>query len=456
FYAAKLFDPGIGRDAVSYLKKRGVKGETARKFLLGFAPPGFHVLRERFSDQALRDTGLLVSKENGQSYDRFRNRVMVPIRDRRGRVVGFGARVLDDSVPKYLNSPETPIFQKKKQLYGLYELLSDQPHPERILVVEGYMDVIMLVQNGVRNAVATLGTALSRNHLDTLFRHSGELIFCFDGDQAGKQAAWRAVEIALPVLREGRTLRILLLPEGHDPDSLIRRDGQDAFQQAIATSSLLSDYFFDHLSAGLNLAELEGCANLVAKARPLIGQLAPGVFRDMIEARLRELARLENVQLDHRKSVFRNKPVAKPVREPKSSAIRSAIALLIQHPDLAGLIDTADPRWQGTASAGVRLLFKTARLIREQPRIDPAALLERFRGTEHEATLTKLAQSRLIVPEKGIEAEFNGALARILEQENAKRIEYLLEKNDQAPLTREEREELRRLLPPRPLENRNP
>ncbi|MGH8476014.1 MAG: DNA primase [Methylococcales bacterium] len=456
FYAAKLFDPGIGRDAVSYLKKRGVKGETARKFLLGFAPPGFHVLRERFSDQALRDTGLLVSKENGQSYDRFRNRVMVPIRDRRGRVVGFGARVLDDSVPKYLNSPETPIFQKKKQLYGLYELLSDQPHPERILVVEGYMDVIMLVQNGVRNAVATLGTALSRNHLDTLFRHSGELIFCFDGDQAGKQAAWRAVEIALPVLREGRTLRILLLPEGHDPDSLIRRDGQAAFEQAMATSSLLSDYFFDYLSAGLNLTELEGCANLVAKARPLIGQLAPGVFRDMIEARLRELARLENVQLDHRKSVFRNKPVAKPVREPKSSAIRSAIALLIQHPDLAGLIDTADPRWHATASAGVRLLFKTARLIREEPRINPAALLERFRGTEHEATLTKLAQSRLIVPEKGIEAEFNGALARILEQENAKRIEYLLEKNDQAPLTREEREELRRLLPPRPLENRNP
>ncbi|MGH8560301.1 MAG: DNA primase [Methylococcales bacterium] len=449
FYSDKLFDRQVGREAVVYLKRRGVKGRIARQFLLGFAPPGWNVLRERFTGQALNDSGLLVSKEHGQPYDRFRNRIIFPIRDRRGRVVGLGGRVLDDSLPKYLNSPETPIFQKSKQLYGLYELLSDQPHPDRILVVEGYMDVIMLAQNGVRNAVATLGTALSRNHLDILFRLSRELIFCFDGDQAGKQAAWRAVEIALPALREGRTVRIMLLPEGHDPDSLIRRIGQEGFERAIAASSLLSDYFFEYLSTGLKLTELEGCANLVAKARPLIGQLPSGVFRNMMEARLRELARLEDVEInDFGKSVDRKRSARTALRERnKSSPVRFAIALLIQYPALAALIDTTDPRLQELSSAGIKLLLKTAKLIKETPRISPAGLLERFRETPDEVSLRKLAETELIVPQDGIEAEFSGALSRILEQESAKRIEYLLEKTDNVSLTNEEREELRRLLP---------
>ncbi len=451
FYSAKLFDQQVGREAVMYLKRRGVKGRIARQFLLGFAPPGWYGLRERFTGQALNDTGLLVPKEHGQPYDRFRNRIIFPIRDRRGRVVGFGGRVLDDSLPKYLNSPETPIFQKSKQLYGLFELLSVQPHPDRILVVEGYLDVIMLAQNGVWNAVATLGTALSRNHLDILFRLSRELIFCFDGDQAGQQAAWRAVEIALPALREGRTIRIMLLPEGHDPDSLIRRNGQEDFERAIAESSLLSDYFFDYLSAGLKLTELEGCANLVAKARPLIGQLPSGVFRDMMEARLRELARLEYVEFeDSGKSVARKRPTGNSVRErKKSSPIRFAIALLIQHPALAGLVDATDSRLQDMSCAGMKLLLKTAKLIKETPGISPAGLLERFRGTPDEVSLRKLAETELIVPQDGIEAEFSGALSRILEQESGKRISYLTEKTDNVSLTNltnEEREELRRLL----------
>jgi DNA primase len=449
FYSEKLFDRESGREAVRYLKRRGVQGRTARHFLLGFAPPGWDILRNRFTVEALDDTGLLSRKENGGCYDRFRNRIVFPIRDRRGRVVGFGGRVLDNSLPKYLNSPETALFQKSKQLYGLYELLSDQPHPDRILVVEGYMDVITLAQNGIRNAVATLGTAVSRSHLDILFRFTRELIFCFDGDQAGKQAGWRAVEIALPVLKEGRTLRIMLLPEGHDPDSLVRQDGQEGFERAIAGSTLLSDYFFDYLGAGFNLNDLEGCANLVAKARPLIDLLPSGVFRDMMLARLRELARFESVEFkESRKSVGRKGPAKTPVAErKKSSPIRVAISLIMQHPSLVGLIDTTDSRLQDSSSAGIGLLLKIVEVIKQQPHITLSGLLERFRETPEEISIRKLAETELIVPDDGIEAEFSGALSRILEQESEKRIVYLLEKAENTPLTVKERAELRSLLP---------
>ncbi|MCI0654339.1 MAG: DNA primase [Methylococcaceae bacterium] len=449
FYAHKLFDLDSGREAVRYLRRRGVDGGTARKFLLGFAPPGWDVLRERFSVEALNETGLTVRKENGQPYDRFRNRIIFPIRDRRGRVVGFGGRVLDDSLPKYLNSPETVLFEKSKQLYGLYELLSSKPHPHRILVVEGYMDVIALAQHGIRNAVATLGTAVSRSHLDLLFRYARELVFCFDGDQAGKQAAWRAVEIALPALTEGRTLRIMLLPEADDPDSLVRRDGREGFERSVAEATLLSDYFFNYLSTGLNLGELEGCANLVAKARPLIGRLPSGVFREMMEVRLRELARLENVEInDLGRSVDRKRFNRAAVRgRKKSSPIRLALTLIMQHPPLVGLIDSADRRLQEASSAGIRLLLEVADMIKQQPRITPGGLLERFRGTPEEISIRKLAETELIVPVEGIEAEFRGALSRILEQENEKRIEHLLEKAESASLSGQEREELRLLLP---------
>lgn len=449
FYAEKLYDRNCGREAVRYLKRRGVDGSVARHFLLGFAPPGWNALGERFTADALKDSGLLVEKDKGQAYDRFRNRIIFPIRDRRGRVVGFGGRVLDDSVPKYLNSPETALFEKSKQLYGLYELLSNNPHPERILVVEGYMDVIALARNGILNAVATLGTAVSRNHLDTLFRFASELIFCFDGDQAGKQAAWRAVEIALPALTEGRVLRIMLLPEGDDPDSLVRREGPLGFERAISQSMLLSDYFFNCLSTGLNLSELEGCANLVAKAKPLIHRLPLGVFREMMEARLRELARLESVEInDFGKSFNRKKAIRAPARERKKpSPTRLAITMVMRHPPLVRLIDTSDLRLRKSASSGVKLLLEVVEIIEQQPWITPGGLIERFRGKPEEHSIRKLAEAELIVPDDGIEAEFSGALSRILEQENEKRIVHLLEKADNTPLTSTEREELRRLLP---------
>ena len=449
FYQQQLFDKKVGREAVRYLRRRGVDGQVARRFQLGFAPGGWENLSRQFDARTLRQTGLLVEKDNGRSYDRFRNRIMFPIRDRRGRVAGFGGRVLDDSVPKYLNSPETLIFQKSRQLYGLYELLGDRSHPERILVVEGYMDVIALAQNGVQGSVATLGTAVSVSHLDILFRYTSELVFCFDGDEAGKKAAWRAVEIALSTLKEGRTVRVMLLPSADDPDSFIREHGREAFDQRMAQATLLSDYFFDHLSSGLDLGELESCASLVARARPLISKLPHGVFRDMMQDRLKELAGVESIEF---KTVQAKQAAARfgnrtGRSRTKSSAVRVALTLLIHRSSLAGLVDTTDPRLAGASSGGVGLLLKVVEIINEQPRITLSALLERFRGSEQEKGVRQLAETELMVPDDGFEAEFSGALARVLEQESEKRVAQLLEKSGHGGLTENEREELRGLLP---------
>lgn len=449
FFSKQLSDRTKGQDAVRYLKSRGVDGKIARDFLIGYSLPGWNVLSEHFSSQILQEAGLLIQKDNGKSYDRFRNRIMFPIRDKRGRVVGFGGRVLDDSLPKYLNSPETTVFQKGNQLYGLYELLAKNSRPERILVVEGYMDVVALAQNGVSNSVATLGTAVSRSHLEMLFRVTREVIFCFDGDEAGKRAAWKAVEMALPLLAEGKTLRIMLLPLEHDPDSFIRQLGYEAFVQAMTESALLSDYFFEYLGAGLQLANLEDCANLVAKARPLISQLRPGVFRDMMEAKLRELARVDSVEFNRFDNSAGNIKLGKSShrRRKSLSPIRVAISLIMHQPSLVQLVDTADPSLTEAASPGIQLFLKIADLLNQQPHIKLSAILERFRGSPEEVTVRKLAEVELIVPKDGIEAEFRDALSRILEQENEKRTTQLLTKAGRESLTVEERNELRSLLP---------
>lgn len=448
FYTEQLSDREQGVEAVRYLKKRGIDGATAKYFMLGFAPPAWDALRPRFAGSTLDETGLLVHKDNGRSYDRFRNRIMFPIRDRRGRVVGFGGRVLDDSLPKYLNSPETKVFEKSKQVYGLYELLRNQGHPERILVVEGYMDVIALSQHRILNAVATLGTALSKNHLEALFRFTRELVFCFDGDEAGKKAAWRAVEIALPSLRDGRTLRIMLLSGGHDPDSLVREIGQGGFERMIAESSPLSDYFFEYLGAGRKTDEIEDRVNLVNQAKPLIARLPSGVFRDMMEVRLRELARLENVEFGNSENpVDRGRKGRSNATRQKSSPIRLAISMLMQNPPLSAKVDCADPRLVSSSRSGIKLLLQIVDIAKQHPHITPSGLLERFRATPEEASLRKLAESEIIIPDTGIEAEFVGAMSRVLEQENEKRIERLLEKADHTKLTILERDELRSLLP---------
>ncbi|SDH43840.1 DNA primase [Pseudomonas benzenivorans] len=299
FYRQALKSHPQRKAAVDYLKGRGLSGEIARDFGLGFAPPGWdnllkHLASDSLQQKAMIDAGLLVENaDSGKRYDRFRDRVIFPIRDSRGRVIAFGGRVLGDDKPKYLNSPETPVFHKGQELYGLFEARKSNRDLDEIMVVEGYMDVIALAQQGLRNAVATLGTATSEEHLKRLFRIVPSVLFCFDGDAAGRNAAWRALEATLPSLQDGRRARFLFLPDGEDPDSLVRSEGTDAFRARINQHAQpLADYFFQQLSEEADPRSLEGKAHLMTLAAPLIDKIPGNNLRALMRQRLTEITGL--------------------------------------------------------------------------------------------------------------------------------------------------------------------
>ncbi|MDU9390988.1 DNA primase [Pseudomonas japonica] len=305
FYRQALKSHPTRKAAVAYLKGRGLSGEIARDFGLGFAPPGWdnlfkHLSSDTLQQKAMIDAGLLIENaETGKRYDRFRDRVMFPIRDSRGRVIAFGGRVLGDDKPKYLNSPETPVFHKGQELYGLYEARKFNRNLDEIIVVEGYMDVIALAQQGLRNAVATLGTATSEEHLKRLFRVVPSVLFCFDGDQAGRNAAWRALEATLSSLQDGRKARFLFLPEGEDPDSLVRAEGTDAFRARINQHAQpLADYFFQQLTEEADPRSLEGKAHMATLAAPLIDKVPGANLRALMRNRLKEITGLDNQQVE--------------------------------------------------------------------------------------------------------------------------------------------------------------
>ncbi|CAK9892536.1 MULTISPECIES: DNA primase [Pseudomonas] len=305
FYRQALRSHPTRKSAVDYLKGRGLSGEIARDFGLGFAPPGWdnlfkHLSSDTLQQKAMIDAGLLIENaESGKRYDRFRDRVMFPIRDSRGRVIAFGGRVLGDDKPKYLNSPETPVFHKGQELYGLYEARKFNRNLDEIIVVEGYMDVIALAQQGLRNAVATLGTATSEEHLKRLFRVVPSVLFCFDGDQAGRNAAWRALEAALSSLQDGRKARFLFLPEGEDPDTLVRAEGTDAFRARINQHAQpLADYFFQQLTEEADPRSLEGKAHMATLAAPLIEKVPGANLRALMRNRLKEITGLDNQQVE--------------------------------------------------------------------------------------------------------------------------------------------------------------
>ena len=305
YYRQALKSHPTRKSAVEYLKGRGLSGEIARDFGLGFAPPGWdnlfkHLSSDTLQQKAMIDAGLLIENaETGKRYDRFRDRVMFPIRDSRGRVIAFGGRVLGDDKPKYLNSPETPVFHKGQELYGLYEARKFNRNLDEIIVVEGYMDVIALAQQGLRNAVATLGTATSEEHLKRLFRVVPSVLFCFDGDQAGRNAAWRALEATLSSLQDGRKARFLFLPEGEDPDTLVRAEGTDAFRARINQHAQpLADYFFQQLTEEADPRSLVGKAHMVTLAAPLIDKVPGANLKALMRNRLREITGLDLHQVE--------------------------------------------------------------------------------------------------------------------------------------------------------------
>lgn len=445
-YVQQLRNHRDAQKAVAYLKARGVSGEQARDFQLGYAPEDRRGLIKQFPERLLLEAGLLVKKEDGNVFDRFRGRVMFPIRDRRGRVIGFGGRVLGDALPKYMNSPETAVFHKGREVYGLFELLAKNAKPERILVVEGYMDVIALNQYGVDYVVATLGTATSKAHVDLLFRFTAELIFCFDGDAAGRKAAWRAVEISMACLRDGRQVRIMLLPQGSDPDSLVREQGAEMFCRNIASAQQLSDYFFGHLSEGLDLASLEARAKLVQLARPSLEKLPNGIFRDLMLARLQELAHLQDLDIQENQAKLKLRQQKARIGEQRLSAMRTAVALLLQYPELSRVAQQKAINWQEMEMPGGSLLRGILQRIDENPDVTLPGLIEGFRGLPEERYVKLLAQQSFMLAEYDIEKEFSGALEQLLFQARELKLTKLILKAKEQGLSAQERELLAEML----------
>ena len=455
FYRNQLREHAQAQKAVDYLKQRGLSGEIAACFGIGYAPPGWDsLLRHLGSDSQTQDAavelGLLVRKDDGRLYDRFRDRVMFPIRDRRGRCIGFGGRVFGDEKPKYMNSPESPLFHKGQELYGLFEARKASQKLERLLVVEGYMDVVALAQFGLTNAVATLGTATTPEHLERLYRTVPEVVFCFDGDAAGRRAAWRALENALPVLRDGREARFLFLPEGDDPDSLIRRIGSESFHEKTVDSVPLSRFFYESLSQQVDTRSVDGRAHLVDLARPLLQKLPDSVFRELMLEELAQHSGLKAAQLQQR--IFSNAPATPPPeaagqrpRNAGPSPVRMAIRLLLEQPALGQEVQQP---WgfEDLELPGIALLTELLELLARHPHLSTGGLLENWRSRPEEQHLARLAVQPLEVPENGYAAEFSGALQRLVEQRTRQRSEQLLALNQQQGLTDAEKTELKQLL----------
>lgn len=441
-----------GRErAVAYLKRRGIGGRVAAEYGLGFAPPGWdNLLRALDQPAPMLEAGLAARRDN-RLYDRFRDRIMFPIRDRRGRVLGFGGRILDQGEPKYLNTPDTPVFHKGREIYGLFEVLERDRRPPRLLVVEGYLDVLALAQAGVEGAVAALGTSIATAQVESLFRTAAEVVFCFDGDEAGRSAAWRALENTLPALRQGRQASFLFLPEGEDPDSLVGREGAEAFQGRLAQEARpLAEVLLAQLTARVDMRSLEGRARLVEDALALLGRLPAQALRRLLLERLSSLAQVSPEYLEGRldggEAPGPPPPAAGGGRRPgmERSAMRVAIGLLIHRPALAGMV--SDQGWlENLDSPGADLLRELLEIARRSPKIGTAGVIQRFQGTAHERAVTRLALWEPAGDAEGQEKEFADSLNHLQTLMKRQRLQYLSERLTRGQLTDEELAEWRRL-----------
>jgi len=386
---------------------------------------------------------MLVTNDQGRSYDRFRERVMFPIRDKRGRVIGFGGRVLGDALPKYLNSPETDIFHKGRQLYGLYEAQQSQPEPARLLVVEGYMDVVALAQYGISYAVASLGTSTTADHIQLLFRVTDTVVCCYDGDRAGRDAAWRALETALPYMTDGRQLRFMFLPDGEDPDTLVRKEGKEAFEARMEHAQPLSTFLFNSLMPQVDLSSPDGRARLSTLALPLISQVPGETLRIYLRQELgNKLGILDDSQLEKLMPKLAENSTPRPAPQLKRTTMRILIGLLVQNPELAPNV----PPLNGLEQAklpGLTLFINLVNTCLAQPGLTTGQLLELYRGTEEAATLEKLSSWDDIADKDIAEKTFNDALEHMFDSVLELRFEELMARSRTTGLTPAEREEVR-------------
>jgi DNA primase len=474
--AARFFEQNLkdGDRAQGYVAQRGLDAPTCARFALGYAPDSWNALLTRFgaADEERRrllQGGLIIERESraGQSspgfYDRFRDRLMFPIRDSRGRVLAFGGRVIDQGEPKYLNSPETPLFHKGRELYGLYEAKQARNDFKRLMIVEGYMDVVRLHQAGITYAVATLGTATTQEHLNKIFRSTSEVVFCFDGDRAGRQAAWRALENALPLARDGRELKFMFLPEGHDPDSLVAEEGAEAFEARIKSSLPLSEYLVEQLLTQVDLAHLDGRAKLAALAAPLFGRMPDGVYRELLLDRLAAQIRMPSAKLrEHlaaagsgRAPGGRQRPAAPAEPTPRTrsrmsagrgSMLSQAISLVLHHPGAAGAV--ADPSTlAGIDLPGIAVLRELIEQAAGMSQPNTAMLLERWRDRPEHERLTELAMETSMVEATGAAKELHMAIQKLMESHGpGRRMNELLRKAGEIGLNYDEKAELSLLL----------
>lgn len=438
--------------AIEYLKGRGVSGAVAQRFGIGFAPPGWNFLGQQIERRAGVAAGMLIEREGGGVHDRFRNRIMFPIHDGRGRVIAFGGRALDDDPAKYLNSPETPLFHKGRALYGLYQVRQALKDLPRVFLVEGYMDVVALNQHGIANTVATLGTATTAEHLQALFRATDEVVFCFDGDPAGRRAAWRALDNALPVMRGTRRVRFAFLPDGEDPDSLVRGRGGVARFDALAQASRpASAVLLEGLTAGLELSSADGRSRLVEKARGYIQKLPPEAFKAELIREIAARSGLPGPDLERLYQSGAASPRPPPRATPttvKVSAVRRALQLLMDRPALADTVEALEPL-RAAPVAGAGLLAEAIEFFREHPHVPLAVLIERWRDRDEAAALQRLAAHPPRGDDDDLKREFSECVARIAatasERERA-RFDALLAQQQRARLSGSEAEELQTLL----------
>lgn len=450
--AAKIYQHMLKQSttAIAYLKQRGLTGLVAKQFGLGYAPDNWENLSTHFnSSDTLKDdlvyVGLII-KKNDQYYDRFRGRIIFPIRDVRGRVIGFGGRTLGNDLPKYLNSPETALFHKGSELYGLYEARQACQILERVIIVEGYLDVIALVQMGIPYVVASLGTALTTKHIQKLRRYTSEIIYCFDGDSAGEKAGWRALENTLPIMQDGLRVSFMFLPKGEDPDSFVRTQGANAFLELLQKALPLSDFFFQQLSLQTDLKTPDGKARLASLAKHELDKLPTSVFKDLMLQKLAQIIQISpNSVIETAKSFAAPKPPRSFKKGLVLSPFKIALILLLQHPELATTVTEIDfLKIFNTKDADN--LYKLIHILQSNPQLSAGGLLEYWRDQEDHQYLAQLAAYDYPILLEGLVTEFAGTFERMRDAWHDQTIQLLLDKAKQQALSAAEKAQLQQLL----------
>lgn len=437
--------------AINYLKGRGLSGEIVKRFGIGYISDAWDGMMKVFgrssqTNQQLVDLGMAIQGDKNKPYDRFRGRIQFPIRDKRGRVIGFGGRVLGDGTPKYLNSPETRIYHKGQELYGLFEAKQANKQLTRLIVVEGYMDVVALAQHGVDYAVASLGTATTPEQLQTLFRTVKEVICCYDGDRAGRDAAWRAMDNALPLIQDGYSLKFVFLPDGEDPDSMIREQGQAAFETILDNATPLSEFLLTNLSEQTDLRTNEGTSKLIELFQPYLNKLPESFLKQSIITSIaNKFARGSEKRLEELRRIYSKDEKTKRIAKPKITPVRLAIALLLEHPHIVEILP--DPAiLKELQMPGIPLLNTLIALCKQNPKVNSAQLIEHFRGQEAGKQLTKLMCLEHHVEAENAESMFLDLIENFLNVFIEQRTEQLLEKERNGGLNLTEKQELHGLL----------